>query len=254
MLGPVTGLLNPLRLPHDWADREVPQGHFSKCPLLRRNKRKLEGDACGVGVERVKEEDAEERGEEKGADGEKVEDGYTEATGRGQAAGEDKKETAEGYAPTEMHEESSERVQPWNPTTCHVTWRDVAGAGDVRCVREERDKEEDAEERSEGEDGEEEEDGYTEAAGRGRAAREDKEETAEGYGPTEAHEESSERVQPWNLTTCHVSGGTWLEQVRARIWALSIYWAQIKELAGTIEKDKDKGKVGITYNIDLSER
>ncbi|KAJ1100049.1 hypothetical protein NDU88_005138 [Pleurodeles waltl] len=44
-------------------------------------------------------------------------------------------------------------------------------------------------------------------------ARKDREETRESRALTESEKDGSGRVQLWNPTTCHVPGGTWLEQV-----------------------------------------
>ncbi|KAJ1111134.1 hypothetical protein NDU88_008472 [Pleurodeles waltl] len=62
-------------------------------------------------------------------------------------------------------------------------------------------------------DEEKEEDGYTEAAEGTLATRKDKEENVEGRARTEAQEGDSDQVLRWNPTTCHVPGGTWMEQI-----------------------------------------
>ncbi|KAJ1099492.1 hypothetical protein NDU88_004593 [Pleurodeles waltl] len=125
----LVGLLNPLRLSHDRANREVPGALLKAsrcCDATKRNQK----------VSRVPEEDGEEEDTEEGSKRENVEesaegededgeeDSYTDASGRGRTAGEDEEKIA-CYALTEEHKESSEQVQHWHPTT----WRDVAGAG-----------------------------------------------------------------------------------------------------------------------------
>ncbi|KAJ1181886.1 hypothetical protein NDU88_007085 [Pleurodeles waltl] len=52
-------------------------------------------------------------------------------------------------------------------------------------------------------------------------------------------EESSERPEREGLTTCHVPGEAWLEQVRARIQAWNSVWAQPGETRETTEEDQE---------------
>ncbi|KAJ1150562.1 hypothetical protein NDU88_003352 [Pleurodeles waltl] len=91
------------------------------------------------------------------------------------------------------------------------------------------------------------------AAGKG----EERKESSSGRdvdSEEEEVEESSERVQRESLTTCHVPGFTWLEQVRARIRAINSYRAAINESAGRITPDKKEKKERIKYTLHLTEK
>ncbi|KAJ1085762.1 hypothetical protein NDU88_005887 [Pleurodeles waltl] len=65
---------------------------------------------------------------------------------------------------------------------------------------------------------------------------------------------SSERLEEENSATCHVPGGTWLEQVRARIRAIRCYWGAINEAAGDLKTGKEKKQKDTKYTIYLTEK
>ncbi|KAJ1175839.1 hypothetical protein NDU88_001124 [Pleurodeles waltl] len=57
-----------------------------------------------------------------------------------------------------------------------------------------------------------------------------------------------------NSTACHVPGGTWLEQVRARIWVISTYWLEVNEIIGLRNTEKEKKQRDKRYRIYLGDK
>ncbi|KAJ1210930.1 hypothetical protein NDU88_006292 [Pleurodeles waltl] len=75
----------------------------------------------------------------------------------------------------------------------------------------------------------------------------------EGFQPEKKVKGGIKRRDEENSTACLVPGQTWLEQVRARVRAISTYWLEVNEATGHLKTEKKKQR-DTRYTIHLADK